>query len=100
MYPEADRFGGDEVFTSWVKGNGIVLSQVPSSKGRSDVAPYVGTAVLGEGDPYNFVYEYSNLVTNIPSLESASDGVGMVNSTVEVDNLVRRMPLITQVNDQ
>ena len=100
MYPEADRFGGDEVFASWIKGNGIVLSQVPSSKGRSDVAPYVGTAVLGEGDPYNFAYEYSNLVTNIPSLESASDGVGMVNSTVEVDNLVRRMPLITQVNDQ
>ena len=33
MYPEADRFGGDEVFTSWVKDNGIVLSQVPSSKG-------------------------------------------------------------------
>ena len=100
MYPEEDRFGGDEVFASWIKGNGIVLSQVPSSKGRSDVAPYVGTAVLGEGDPYNFAYEYSNLVTNIPSLESASDGVGMVNSTVEVDNLVRRMPLITQVNDQ
>jgi len=100
MYPEADRFGGDEVFTSWVKGNGIVLSQVPSARGRSDVAPYVGTAVLGEGDPYDFAYEYSNLVTNIPALEEVAEGVGMVNSTVEVDNLVRRMPLITQVNDQ
>ena len=100
MYPEEDRFGGDEVFTSWVKGNGIVLSQVPSARGRSDVAPYVGTAVLGEGDPYDFAYEYSNLVTNIPALEDVADGVGMVNSTVEVDNLVRRMPLITQVNDQ
>lgn len=100
MYPEADRFGGDEVFTSWVKDNGIVLSQVPSARGRSDVAPYVGTAVLGEGDPYDFAYEYSNLVTNIPDLENVAAGVGMVNSTVEVDNLVRRMPLITQVNDQ
>lgn len=100
MYPEADRFGGDEVFTSWVKDNGIVLSQVPSARGRSDVAPYVGTAVLGEGDPYDFAYEYSNLVTNIPALEEVAEGVGMVNSTVEVDNLVRRMPLITQVNDQ
>ena len=100
MYPEADRFGGDEVFTSWVKDNGIVLSQVPSARGRSDVAPYVGTAVLGEGDPYDFAYEYSNLVTNIPDLEKVAAGIGMVNSTVEVDNLVRRMPLITQVNDQ
>ena len=58
MYPEADRFGGDEVFTSWVKDNGIVLSQVPSARGRSDVAPYVGTAVLGEGDPYDFAENF------------------------------------------
>jgi adenylate cyclase len=100
MYPEADRFGGDEVFTSWVKDNGVVLSQVPSSKGRSNIAPYIGTAVLGEGDPYNFVYRYNALVPNIPLLEDAADGVGMVNAAIEVDNLVRRMPLITQVNDQ
>ena len=100
MYPEEDRFGGDEVFTSWVKDNGIVLSQVPSARGRSDVAPYVGTAVLGEGDPYDFAYKYNALVSNIKPLEDAAAGVGMVNSAVEVDNLVRRMPLITQVNNQ
>ncbi len=100
MYPEPDRFGGDEVFASWIGGNGIILSQTPSSKGRSDSAPFVGTATLGEGDPYNFVYEYSSLVTNIPPLESVSDGVGLINTTTEVDNLVRRMPLITQVNKQ
>ena len=100
MYPEPDRFGGDEVFASWIKGNGIILSQTPSTKGRSESAPFVGTATLGEGDPYNFVYEYNSLVTNIPPLESVSDGVGLINTTPEVDNLVRRMPLITQVNKQ
>ena len=26
MFPEADRFGGDEVFASWVKDNGIILT--------------------------------------------------------------------------
>ena len=100
MYPEADRFGGDEVFASWIKDNGIVLSQVPSSKGRSDIAPYIGTAVLGEGDPYDYAYNYNALVSNIIPLETAAAGVGMVNSAIEVDNLVRRMPLITQVNKQ
>ena len=98
MYPEADRFGGDEVFASWIKDNGIILSQTPSARGRSDVAPYVGVATLGEGDPYNFVYEYEGLVTNIPEL--IPEGMGMINATPEVDNLVRRMPLITQVNNQ
>ena len=100
MYPEADRFGGDEVFASWIKDNGIVLSQVPSSKGRSDIAPYIGTAVLGEGDPYDYAYNYNALVSNITTLETVAAGVGMVNSAIEVDNLVRRMPLITQVNKQ
>lgn len=98
MYPEPDRFGGDEVFASWIKDNGIILSQTPSARGRSDVAPYVGVATLGEGDPYNFVYEYEGLVTNIPEL--VPEGMGMINATPEVDNLVRRMPLITQVNNQ
>ena len=32
MYPEVDRFGGDEVFKSWINDNGIVLSQAPSFK--------------------------------------------------------------------
>ena len=25
MFPEADRFGGDEVFASWIKDNGIIF---------------------------------------------------------------------------
>ena len=34
-------------------------------KVASDIAPYIGTAVLGEGDPYNFAYKYNALVSNI-----------------------------------
>ena len=49
MFPEPDRFGGDEVFASWIKGNGIVLSQTPSARGRADVAPYVGVALCLAG---------------------------------------------------
>ena len=39
MFPEPDRFGGDEVFASWIKDNGIILSQQADSRGRSDTAP-------------------------------------------------------------
>src|SRR6056300_1091373 len=49
MFPEADRFGGDEVFASWVKDNGIILAQDADENGRSEKAPYVGTAVFGTG---------------------------------------------------
>ena len=100
MFPEADRFGGDEVFISWVNNNGIILAQDASSRGRSDAAPYVGTATLGEGDAYDFVPKYSGLVTNIKELEDAAWGVGLINAGQEVDNITRRIPLLSQINEQ
>ena len=100
MFPEADRFGGDEVFISWVNNNGVILAQDASSRGRSDTAPYVGTATLGEGDAYDFVPKYSGLVTNIKELEDAAWGVGLINAGQEVDNITRRIPLLSQINGQ
>ena len=100
MFPEADRFGGDEVFISWVNNNGIILAQDASSRGRSDTAPYVGTATLGEGDAYDFVPKYKGLVTNIQPLEEAAWGVGLINAGKEVDNITRRIPLLSQINGQ
>ena len=38
MFPENDRFGGDEVFASWIKDNGIILAQDADSSGRSTKA--------------------------------------------------------------
>ena len=100
MFPEPDRFGGDEIFASWIKDNGIILAQDADSNGRSKTAPYIGTAVKGIGDPYNYAYEYDGLVTNIPQLEEQAWGVGLINAAQEVDNITRRIPLISQVNDQ
>ena len=100
MFPEADRFGGDEIFASWIKDNGIILSQDADSNGRSKAAPYIGTAIKGIGDPYDYAYEYDGLVTNIPQLEEQAWGVGLINAAQEVDNITRRIPLISQVNQQ
>ena len=100
MFPESDRFGGDQVFASWIKDNGIILAQDADSNGRSDSAPYIGTAIKGIGDPYDFAYEYDGLVTNIPQLEKEAWGVGLINAAQEVDNITRRIPLISQVNNQ
>ena len=100
MFPEPDRFGGDEVFASWIKDNGIILSQQADARGRSDAAPYVGTATLGEGDAYDFVPKYEGLITNISGLESHAWGVGLINGKQEVDNIIRRIPLLSQVNGQ
>ena len=100
MFPEPDRFGGDEVFASWIKDNGIILSQDADSEGRSSKAPYVGYATFGySGDILDLTYRYGGLITNIDTLESNAWGAGLLNGAPEVDNLTRRIPLLSQVND-
>ncbi len=98
MFPEPDRFGGDDIFSSWISQNGIVLSQAPSTKGLSSSAPHVGTAILGEGNPTDFAYSYNSVVTNIPELSEEAWGSGMNSSAPEVDSTVRRIPLVNNVN--
>ena len=100
MFPEEDRFGGDEIFASWIKDNGIILSQDADEYGRSQSAPYVGYATFGPGDPIEFIYKYKGLVSNIDALEKHAWGVGLVNGAPEVDNITRRIPLVSQINNQ
>ena len=100
MYPEADRFKGDEVFASWIKDNGIILAQDADPSGRSDSAPYVGSAIFGTGDPLDWLIQYEGLVTNIPTLEAGAWGHGLVNAMPEIDGVARRIPLLSQINGQ
>jgi len=100
MFPEVDRLGGDEVFASWIKDNGVVLAQDADPNGRSEKAPYVGTAVFGTGDPLDWAIRYNGLVTNIPIIEEQAWGVGLINGMPEVDGVTRRIPLLSQINNE
>jgi len=100
MFPEPDRFGGDEVFASWIKDNGILLAQDADADGRSEKAPYVGTAIFGTGEPLDWVIKYDGLVTNISQIEQEAWGVGLINAMPEIDNVTRRIPLLSQVNEE
>ena len=100
MFPEEDRFGGDETLASWMEGNGIILAQDADEYGRSKKAPYVGHAVFGKGDPYDWAYKYKGLVTNIDILENSAWGAGLTNGAPEIDNITRRIPLLSQINNQ
>ena len=100
MFPEQDRFGQDQTFADYLDGNGVVLSQVPTTKSLFTKAPFVGTIVLGDGDPYNFAYTYPNLVKNIDLLESKAWGAGLINAAPEIDGVTRRIPMISIVDNQ
>jgi len=100
MFPEEDRWGGDKTLAQYMRGNGVILSQDADEYGRSKKAPYVGYAAFGPGEPLDFIYKYKGLITNIDILEQEAWGVGLVNAAPEVDNIVRRIPLLSQINGQ
>ena len=98
MFPEEDRFKQDEILSQYLQGT--VLAQLGDTNGRSEKGPYVGTAILGEGEPTDYMYTFKGLVSNISILEDATWGVGLVNGAPEVDNITRRIPLIGNINNQ
>ena len=93
MFPEADRFGGDEVLASWIKGNGVILSQTPSTKGVRSIGPHIGTGTIGPLPAQDFLLSWPNLVTNIPTLEEHAEGIGVLASAPQPDLVTRTYPL-------
>jgi len=97
MFPEPDRFQQDNILASWAaEPSAVVFAQKSSNKGRSGEARRENIVTSGNGDPLDWVDEYAGIVSNIPLLDKAPRGVGMVNVTPSSDGLVRKIPLVVQ----
>lgn len=93
-FPQADRFGGDQTFAD-------ALAQGPSViatfEGGSSYAPTTGTVILGDGKPIQGI-KAQGVIGNTPVLtDSAYQGLAVART--DVDNLVRRLPLLLQTPD-
>ena len=91
MFPQADRFGGDAEFAMSLQ-QGINVLAIPEYKNR--IYPSTdGTVVLGD-NPVDMI-TLSGHLANVSLLELAAYQ-GIVSAPTDVDNLVRRVPLIVQ----
>ena len=91
LTPDRDRLGRDADYIAALKRYPTVLPSIGSTQSRN--TPRVpGSVVIG---PYaeQFV-DYPGIIANIPGVESAAVGVGLVNTLPEIDGVVRRMPLV------
>ena len=61
--------------------------------------PHVGTAQLGE-DPLPWLLNYPGILRQLSILQLNADGVGLINSSPEVDGVVRRMPVAVGSGDK
>ena len=101
MFPESDRFGGDKKFAEALNQYPVVLSQTTtdSCKGVQNIAR-TGVAVVGDGQPTEFLPQYPCVLSNIPTLQESAVGVGITSTLPETDGVVRRVPLLSQSNGE
>ena len=92
-FPQPDRLGGDEEFARALQDSNSVLAMYENE--GSGFPETVGTVIIG--DPVGG-YSASGVVQNIELLRNAASQ-GIASAPVEVDQLVRRMPLLMKTPD-
>ena len=63
------------------------------------VGPHVGTAQLGE-NPLPWLLNYPGILRQLSILQLNAEGVGLINSSPEIDGVVRRMPVVVGSGDK
>jgi len=96
LMSEPDRMGTDRVLSDTLKQYPVVLSQTLSDTcTRNNVQTRrTGVAVIGDGQPTEFLPNYPCVLDNISMLQEGAAGVGITTSLPETDGVVRRIPLI------
>ena len=99
LMPDPDIRGIDEDYS--LRGDleevATVLAFTASTQ-ATDGGPHVGTAALGE-NPRPWLFKYPGILRQLPVLAEVSEGVGLITTAPEVDGLVRRIPLVVNVQD-
>ena len=103
MFPEYDRFGGDGALEQTLSEYPIVLSQSVLNECSANPNTEIrrtGVAVIGDGQPTDFLPNYPCVLDNIPILQEAAVGVGVTSTLPESDGVVRRVPLLATSNGE
>jgi adenylate cyclase len=91
LTPDPDRMGRDMDYAQALRRYPVILPSVGAQQTRNQPRQ-PGSVVIG---PHaNQIVEYPGIIANVPAVENAAAGVGIINTFPEVDGVVRRMPLL------
>ncbi|MEE4238022.1 MAG: adenylate/guanylate cyclase domain-containing protein [Anderseniella sp.] len=90
----------DEVLAEAMRKTRVVLGQSGFHKaiegGRQDEVPGAPMAVMGP-DPAPFLDSFPEIIRNVPELEAAAQGRGVVTIRPERDGIIRKLPLVVRI---
>ena len=96
LFSEEDRFGKDQDLWDALNMNGVVIAQTGSSQKTTTGVFRPVNMVGGNKDASNNLFTYNGMLPPIFN----SDGVGVINTAPEVDGVVRRVPLLINVQNE
>jgi adenylate cyclase len=103
LFSQPDRNGKDAEFGELLAQLPVVIGQIPANEAKGNPVPR-GVAVIGgngEEPPWtNWIYEYDSAVGPVKEIGENAAGVGMMSSPPEADGVLRRLPLVVQINNQ
>ena len=98
MMSETDRQGGDAKLAELLGELPVVLISVPANATKNEPRN-PGSAVLNP-EYLDRIIQYPGIIANVPALENAAAGIGIVGTLPEIDGVNRRLPLIVAVGDK
>ena len=96
LFSEEDRFGKDQDLWDALNMNGVVIAQTGSSQKTTTGVFRPVNMVGGNKDASNNLFTYNGMLPPIFN----SDGVGVINTAPEIDGVVRRVPLLINVQNE
>src|SRR5579859_119308 len=93
-----DLPSNDKVLADAIRSSRVVLGEtgMPDVRLESDESlPFTPFATLGrEIDPLLFLHQFPGLLRNVPVIETAAAGRGLITIVPERDGIVRRVPMV------
>ena len=91
LTPDRDRMGRDGDYVQTLRQYPTILPNLGAQQTRNQPRQ-PGSIIIG---PYKTqIVEYPGIIANVPQIEQAAAGVGIVNTFPEIDGVVRRAPLV------
>ena len=97
LFPEADRFGGDQEFAESMQRLPTFLSAAATTDTTRQEGWHIGVATMGP--VLERALGYPGILPNVQILQESAAGTGVVNTAPEVDGLVRRVPMLVRVGE-
>jgi adenylate cyclase len=92
----------DQILSDAIKRSRVVLGETGLASIVSNLdtsLPVTGLAMLGE-DPQPFLFDYPGLLRNVPLLEQAAAGRGLITIKTERDGIIRRVPMMMRAQGE